>query len=84
MSRLTVLSKENIIKYLMSGAELRYYEIEGKVYVNAQNGDCIGAVRFETYLKLANHLAVVPQKWGVYRKYVITPNSPITRKGFKL
>ena len=47
-----VLSRKEILQYLLSGDTLRYNHITVRVYVEGADGITRGAVRFDTYLKL--------------------------------
>lgn len=63
-----VLNKKEINVLLDSGAAIRYYDIQGKVYVNV-DGENVGAIRFGTYLSLK--LAEVHHRTNtyLYREY---------------
>jgi len=52
MERLKVLNRQEIEKALQEGKFLRYATIYGKVYIQDKNWKILGAVRFETFLKL--------------------------------
>jgi hypothetical protein len=73
MSKTPVLSKDKIFHLLTKeGCELRYYDIQGKVYVYTSEDELVGAVRFETYLKIVPYTTEVRGHWSyLYRLYII-------------
>lgn len=52
MDKMKVLNKATVLKGIDNGMTIQYYDIYGKVYLVNQDGDKVGAIRFDTYLSL--------------------------------
>lgn len=70
--RLPVLNKRDILEALQHGCTLDYFTIEGKVYIRFDM-EKIGAVRFDTFLKIRKEWNLVENgKWNyLYESYML-------------
>lgn len=62
MLRLKVLNTNEINDLLNDGKILRYATVYGKVYIQDKDWNILGAVKFDTYLKMLREKKIVPLK----------------------
>lgn len=68
--RLITLNKRRIDQLLDEGNLLRYDSIQAKVYIVDQNWNKLGAVRFDTYLRMVKSLKKVKTSSTLHELYM--------------